>query len=65
MCLSSTSGKQFSDENLQIVAPLRTSDGRANISASVIVNCVENGKSFTGEITVGGVGQNIPLESYP
>ena len=64
MCLSRASGMQFSVENIKIADPITTPDGRANILLSVMVNCAENGEAFTGEITLDGVGQDIPWRHW-
>jgi len=59
MCLSRASGMQFSVENFKIADHIITPDGRVISLASVMVNCAENGETFTGEITLDGVGQDI------
>ena len=64
MCLSRLSGTPINVDMIQIEEPIMTSDGRANISVSVTVTCAEDNTSFTGEIVLDSVGQNVPWKHW-
>jgi len=64
ICLSRALGVQFRVVGIALDSPCATPDGRANLRASVSIECAESGEEHTAEILLDSVGGNVPWKHW-
>jgi hypothetical protein len=65
ICLSKVWGAQYELTGLAVAdEPQITSDGRANLTATVSIDCTENAGTYTGEIVLDSVKANVPWRHW-
>jgi hypothetical protein len=64
ICLSRVLGAKYRVVDIALDSPYITSSGRANLRATVSIECTESGEEHTGEILLDSVGGNIPWKHW-
>ena len=64
ICLSRVLGTQYRVLDMALDSPRATPDGRANLRASVSIECAESGEEHTAEILLDSVGGNVPWKHW-
>ena len=64
VCLSRIFGAQYQLVDITINSPYTTPDGRANLKATVSIVCTENQETYTGEILLDSVKENVPWKHW-
>ena len=64
ICLSRALGAQYRVLDIALDSPRTTPAGRANLQATVSVECAESGEEHTAEILLDSVGGNAPWKHW-
>ena len=64
ICLSRALGAQYRVLDIALDSPRTTPAGRANLQATVSVECAESGEEHTAEILLDSVGGNVPWKHW-
>ena len=64
ICLSRVLRAQYRVVDIALDSPHTTPDGRANLQATVSIECAESGEEHTAEILLDSVGGNVPWKHW-
>jgi hypothetical protein len=64
ICLSRVLGVQYRVVDIALDPPQTTPDGRANLRATVSIECADSGEEHTAEILLDSVGSNVPWKHW-
>ncbi|MBM4464885.1 MAG: hypothetical protein FJ014_04865 [Chloroflexi bacterium] len=64
ICLSRVLGAQYRVIDIALDSPYTTPDGRANLRATVSIECTEGGETHPAEILLDSVGGNVPWKHW-
>lgn len=64
ICLSCVLGAQYRIVDITLDPPYTTADGRANLRATVSIECGQSGETHTAEILLDSVGGNVPWKHW-
>jgi hypothetical protein len=64
ICLSRVLGTQYQVVDITLDPPYTTPDGRANLRATVSIECAESGEEHTAEILLDSVGGDVPWKHW-
>lgn len=64
ICLSRVLGAQYRILDIALDSPHTTPDGRANLRATVSIECADGGEEHTAEILLDSVGSNVPWKHW-
>jgi hypothetical protein len=63
ICLAKAAGAGYDVAEITVAEPVITPEGRANLAASVTVNCPD-GAALSGEVLLDSVGANVPWKHW-
>ena len=64
ICLSRALGARYRVVDIALDSPHITPAGRANLQATVFIECADSGEEHTGEILLDSVGGNVPWKHW-
>ena len=64
ICLDRVSGAQYRITELTLEPETTAPDGRANLVATVSIECTQSGETHSGEILLDSVGGNVPWKHW-
>jgi hypothetical protein len=64
ICLSRILGTQYEVLDIALDSPHITPEGRANLRATVSIQCADSGEEHSGEVLLDSVGSNVPWKHW-
>ena len=64
ICLSRVLGAQYRIVDITLDSPYTTPAGRANLRATVSIECAESGEEHTAEVLLDSVGGSVPWKHW-
>lgn len=64
ICIQRIMGTSYRLDELELQEPVSTEDGRAQITAEVVIACPDNEEQFQGEIVLDSIAQDVPWRHW-